>query len=430
MLPQWMIEKKRDGLHLTTEEIQTFIRGYTDGTIPDYQMAALAMAIYFRGMSPRETADLTIAMMESGTVIDPTRIPGRKVDKHSTGGIGDKISIPLAPLVAACGAKVPMISGRGLGITGGTLDKLESIHGYRVNLSEKEFFNTLQQCGCSLIGQTDEICPADKKLYALRDVTATVPSIPLIVASIMSKKMAEGIDALVLDVKCGAGAFMKTRKDAQTLAKALVATGESLGRKTTALLTNMDQPLGRTVGNSLEIQESIDILNNNGPDDVRQLTLELAAHMLLSVNLFPDLDAARQRALTALADGSALHLFENMVQCHGGDLSQGLPRAQHTVPLEARQTGQVQEVNADLIGRAVLLLGAGRTQTTDTIDPAVGLSDLVKTGEEVRSGDPLCILHFNDHNKAKEALELLTDAFKITNKPVTPPELIYEIIRH
>ncbi|MDH3981475.1 MAG: thymidine phosphorylase, partial [Kiritimatiellaceae bacterium] len=252
MLPQWIIEKKRDGAELDTKDIRDFIAGYTEGTIPDYQMSALAMAIYFKGMTPRETTDLTLAMMESGKVINPNHIAGSKVDKHSTGGIGDKISIPLAPLVAACGAVVPMISGRGLGITGGTLDKLESISNYRVGLAETEFFQTLKTVGCSMIGQTAEIAPADKKLYALRDVTATVPSIPLIVSSIMSKKMAEGIDALVLDVKCGSGAFMKNIEDARLLAQGLVDTGAAMGKKVTALLTDMNQPLGRSVGNALE----------------------------------------------------------------------------------------------------------------------------------------------------------------------------------
>ncbi|MCK4564634.1 MAG: thymidine phosphorylase, partial [Verrucomicrobia bacterium] len=328
MIPQWIIEKKRDGIELGTKEIRAFIAGYTDGSIPDYQMSALAMAIYFNGMNARETADLTVAMMESGSVIDPARIPGVKVDKHSTGGIGDKISIPLAPLVASCGATVPMISGRGLGITGGTLDKLESITGYRVGLSETEFFQTLQTCGCSMIGQTAEIAPADKKLYALRDVTATVPSIPLIVSSIMSKKMAEGIDALVLDVKCGSGAFMGNIKDARKLARALVDTGTAMGKKVVALITDMNQPLGRTVGNALEIQESLDILNDTGPADTRLLTLELAKHMLI-VGRVPSPGGAAAK----LQDGSALSTFRQMVACHGGDLDAKLPIAKNQAPL-------------------------------------------------------------------------------------------------
>ena len=422
MLPQWIIEKKRDGAELDTEEIRSFIEGYTDGSIPDYQMSALAMAIYFKGMTARETADLTIAMMESGSVIDPARIPGTKVDKHSTGGIGDKISIPLAPLVASCGATVPMISGRGLGITGGTLDKLESIPGYRTGLSEEEYFQTLETCGCSMIGQTAEIAPADKKLYALRDVTATVPSIPLIVSSIMSKKMAEGIDALVLDVKCGSGAFMKSLKEARLLAQALVDTGTAMGKKTVALITDMNQPLGRTVGNALEIRESLDILNGMGPADSQGLTLELATRMLAVAGIANPGPAAK------LQDGSTLSTFRKMVACHGGDLDAGLPTAEKQIPLPAPKSGYISKSDADAIGRASLLLGAGRAKTTDTIDPAVGISDLKKIGEPIEAGEPLCIIHSNGHEDEARLSELLASAFEISSDPVEPPPLILEII--
>ena len=423
MLPQWIIEKKRDGAELGTEEIRAFIAGYTDGSIPDYQMSALAMAVYFQGMTARETADLTVAMMESGTVIDPHRIPGTKVDKHSTGGIGDKISIPLAPLVAACGATVPMISGRGLGITGGTLDKLESIPGYRTGLSEQEFFQTLETCGCSMIGQTAEIAPADKKLYALRDVTATVPSIPLIVSSIMSKKMAEGIDALVLDVKCGSGAFMKTLEEARQLAQALVDTGTAMGKKVIALITDMNQPLGRTVGNALEIQESLDILNGNGPDDIRSLTLELAESML-TVAEIQDLAIEEK-----LQDGSALTTFRNMVACHGGNPDATLPMAGKQIPLPSPKSGFVSKADADAIGRASLLLGAGRTKTTDTIDPAVGLSDLKKIGERIEQGEPLCIIHSNGHEDEVQLFQLLEASFGISEEPVESQPLILEEVK-
>ncbi len=428
MLPQWIIEKKRDGAELGTQEIRAFIEGYTDGSIPDYQMSALAMAIYFKGMTPRETADLTVAMMESGNVIDPARIPGTKVDKHSTGGIGDKISIPLAPLVAACGAIVPMISGRGLGITGGTLDKLESIPGYRTGLSEEEYFKTLETCGCSMIGQTAEIAPADKKLYALRDVTATVPSIPLIVSSIMSKKMAEGIDALVLDVKCGSGAFMKSLKEARLLAQALVDTGRAMGKKTVALITDMNQPLGRTVGNALEIQESIDILNGIGPADSQSLTIELATRMLAVAA--PNLRGGSGVSDPALhmKDGSALSTFRKMVACHGGDLDAGLPVAEKQIPLPAPKSGYVSKADANAIGRASLLLGAGRAKTTDAIDPAVGLSDLKKIGERIEEGEPLCIVHSNGHEDASRLSELLESAFEISSEPVKSPPLILETI--
>ena len=440
MLSQWIIEKKRDGAELASEEIHDFINGYTKGDIPDYQMSALAMAIYFSGMTPRETADLTRTMMESGKVIDPARLPGTKVDKHSTGGIGDKISIPLAPLVAACGVTVPMISGRGLGITGGTLDKLESIPGYRVDLSEEQFIQTLETCGCSMIGQTAEIAPADKKLYALRDVTATVPSIPLIVSSILSKKLAEGIDALVLDVKCGSGAFMKTLDDARQLAQALVDTGTAMGKKVIALITDMNQPLGRTVGNALEVRESLDILNGKGPADVRFLTLELARQML-TVAEVRDLGggSSRDHVVTwngthvadpalHLADGSALAKFHEMVACHGGDLDAVRPEAKNQTPLLSPKAGYVSRADAEAIGRASLLLGAGRAKTDDTIDPAVGISDLKKIGEAVEKGEPLCIIHSNGREDDAELIEQLNAAFDVSESPNEPKELIYEII--
>jgi pyrimidine-nucleoside phosphorylase len=422
MLPQWIIEKKRDGAELGTEEIRAFIAGYTAGSIPDYQMSALAMAIYFRGMTPRETADLTVAMMESGKVIDPARLPGTKVDKHSTGGIGDKISIPLAPLAAACGATVPMISGRGLGITGGTLDKLEAIPGYRTGLSETEFFQTLETCGCSMIGQTAEIAPADKKLYALRDVTATVPSIPLIVSSIMSKKLAEGIDALVLDVKCGSGAFMESLIEARQLAQGLVDVGRAMGKKVVALITDMNQPLGRTVGNALEIQESLDILNGNGPEDVRFLTFELAKHMLAVAGITdPGISEKLQ-------NGSALSTFRQMVACHGGDLTAGLPNAGNQIPLPAQKSGYVSKADAEAIGRVSLLLGAGRAKTSDSIDPAVGISDLKKIGEHVEAGEPLCVVHSNGHENETELFQTVEAAFEISSTPVEPPPLLLETI--
>jgi pyrimidine-nucleoside phosphorylase len=422
MLPQWIIEKKRDGAELSTAEINNFIAGYTSGAIPDYQMSALAMTIFFNGMTPRETADLTLAMMNSGKVIDPSNIPGAKVDKHSTGGIGDKISIPLAPLVAACGATVPMISGRGLGITGGTLDKLESIPGYRVRLSEKEFFQTLETCGCSMIGQTAEIAPADKKLYALRDVTATVPSIPLIVSSIISKKMAEGIDALVLDVKCGTGAFMKNITDARKLAHALVDTGAAMGKKVVALITNMNQPLGHTIGNALEIRESLDILRGKGPADSQGLTLKLAQRMLDLAGI------PTGNPLQALENGTALQLFHKMVNCHGGNLDAALPVAKNQIPLPSPASGFIAKADAEALGRASLLLGAGRTKTTDAIDPAVGLSNLRKIGDPIEKGEPLCILHSNTHEEKSQLFQTLEAAFSISSSPVAPPPLILEEI--
>jgi len=293
MLPQWILEKKRDGSELSKEEIHFLIEGFTNGSIPDYQMAAFAMAVYFKGMTPRETAALTLEMMNSGDVIDPASLPGIKADKHSTGGIGDKISLILAPLAAACGLTVPMISGRGLGITGGTLNKLEAIPGYRTDLSKEDFFQTLEKVGCSIIGQTAQLAPADKKLYALRDVTGTVPSIPLITASIMSKKLAEGIDALVLDVKWGKGAFMKTQKQARELAQTMVDVGTQMNKKVRAIITDMNTPLGRTAGNALEVQECLEVLNGGGPDDLRELTIELTAHMLELSGKVPNLGKRR-----------------------------------------------------------------------------------------------------------------------------------------
>ena len=421
MLPQWIIEKKRDGKELSEAEIRNFVLGYTKGDIPDYQMSALAMAIYFNGMNPRETAALTLAMMESGKVIDPASIQGVKVDKHSTGGIGDKTSIPLAPLVAACGATVPMISGRGLGITGGTLDKLESIPGYRVDLDETMFFNALETCGCSMIGQTAEIAPADRKLYALRDVTATVPSIPLIVSSIMSKKLAEGIDALVLDVKCGSGAFMKTIEDARLLARGLVDTGKAMGKKVVALITSMDQPLGRNVGNALEIRESLDILHGKGPTDSQGLVLELAKQMLTLVDIQTD-------PLEKLHEGSAMEKFEAMVAAHGGDLSKKLPEAEQQISLSASRSGYVSRADAETIGRVCLLLGAGRIKTTDAIDHAVGISNLKKIGEWIDEGAPLCTMHANAQGDPKQLASMLGAAFDIDTNPIEPKEPIHEII--
>ncbi len=429
MLPQWIIEKKRDGAALSEQEISDFIAGYSAGSIPDYQMAALAMAIYFRGMTPAETAALTRAMMESGEIIDPARLPGVKVDKHSTGGIGDKISLPLAPLAAACGVTVPMISGRGLGITGGTLDKLESISGYNASLSIDEFIHTLNTCGCSIIGQTASLAPADKKLYALRDVTATVPSIPLITASIMSKKMAEGIDALVLDVKFGRGAFMSTIDEARQLAGALVQTGTEMGRKVTALLTDMNQPLGRTAGNALEVQESVETLQGNGPEDVTRLTLTLAAHMIQLAGIRDSLDDARELATEKLHSGAALERWREMVILQGGNPDAPLPVAPVQTPLAAPQTGFITAVDADKVGRAALLLGAGREKTTDPIDHSAGIADLLKVGASVKTGAPLCTLHTGKEERLPEAIGLLQSAFAFSQTAPEPTPLIQEIIR-
>jgi pyrimidine-nucleoside phosphorylase len=431
MLPQWIIEKKRNGEALSAEELAFFVSGYTCGEIPDYQMSALAMAIYFRGMTPAETADLTRVMMNSGDLVDTSSIAKPKVDKHSTGGIGDKISIPLAPLVAACGVVVPMISGRGLGITGGTLDKLESIPGYRTDLDVAAFLATLRDCGCSLIGQTEQLVPADRKLYALRDVTATVPSIPLIVASIMSKKLAEGIDGLVLDVKCGCGAFMRTREDARALANALADVARAMGKRVSVFITAMDQPLGRSVGNALEIAESLDILSGKGPADSTELTLMLGAEMLRLAGVVGDDKAAMSLLLDGIASGAALRTFKAMVARHGGDLRtldhpERLPSAPLRHSCTAPVGGFVKEVNAEKIGQACLLLGAGRMKTTDTIDHGAGFSGLAKIGEKVSKGAPLAVLHAATEERLAAATPLVESAFVIVPHPVSAPPLILE----
>lgn len=431
MLPQWIIERKRDGHALSEEEIRFFINGYSRGEIPDYQMAALAMAIYFKGMTPKETAILTDAMMRSGDLVDTSSIPLPKADKHSTGGIGDKVSLVLAPLAACCGVAVPMISGRGLGITGGTLDKLESIPGYQTNLSDAEFLDVVRDVGCSIIGQTKQLAPADKKLYALRDVTGTVPSIPLITASIMCKKLAEGIDALVLDVKCGKGAFMKTRKEARELALSMVRVGKAMGKEMAALITDMNQPLGRTAGNALEVIESIETLKGNGPRDLTELTFALAEEMLILGKVEKSRAAARKRLKAAIADGSALRKFRHMVERHGGDVRaidepSRLPRARLVVPFPAPATGYVAQADAESIGRACVVLGAGRTKTDDAVDFAVGVSELRKIGEPVRKGEPLLIIHANDKSRLDQAWELLKPAFRISKTKPRPPKLILE----
>jgi pyrimidine-nucleoside phosphorylase len=431
MLPQWIIEKKRDGHALTDEEIRFFIGAYARGDLPDYQMAALAMAIFFRGMTPKETAVLTDAMMRSGTIVDTSTIKKPKVDKHSTGGIGDKVSLVLAPLVASCGLAVPMISGRGLGITGGTLDKLESIPGYRTNLSDAEFLAIVREAGCSIIGQTQQLAPADKKLYALRDVTGTVASIPLITASIMCKKLAEGIDALVLDVKCGKGAFMRTIKDARALARSMVRVGRAMGKGMAALITDMNQPLGRAAGNAVEVIESIETLQGRGPADLTELTLALAAEMLLLGKAAKSKALARKKAETALRDGSALRAFRRMVELHGGDVRviddpARLPRARFIEPLPAPTAGYILQADAERIGKACVVLGAGRTRTDEAVDFAVGVSAMRKIGETVRKGEPLLMIHANDERRLEEARALLKSAYRVGKTRPRPPRLILE----
>ena len=434
MVPQWIIEKKRDGLELDPAEIRDFIHDYTTGAIPDYQMAAMAMAIYFRGMTPVETAALTDAMMHSGAMVDTSSIPLPKVDKHSTGGIGDKVSLILAPLAAAAGLAVPMISGRGLGITGGTLDKLESIRGFNVNLTEAQFIDTLLKCGVAMIGQTGEIAPADKKLYALRDVTATVPSIPLITASIMCKKMAEGIDSLVLDVKCGSGAFMKTIDDARTLARSMVRVGKAMDKNVVALVDDMNQPLGRTAGNALEVRESIECLRGlHAGEDLMDVTLALTAEMLVMAGKSPDPDAARATLLALIDSGAAFQKFREMAALQGADLAviddpTLLPTAAIQRPYPSPSAGYLSGVDADSIGRAVLVLGGNRRKTDDVIDYAVGTADLAKIGDRVEPGTPLVTLHATSEEALQAALPYIEKAFTFSPTPVSPRPRILERI--
>jgi pyrimidine-nucleoside phosphorylase/thymidine phosphorylase len=428
-----VIQRKRDGLALAPAEIAGFIEGYTRGSIPDYQASAFAMAVYFKGMTPAETVALTRAMMETGEVLDLSELPGPKVDKHSTGGVGDKTSLILAPLAAACGLFVPMISGRGLGHTGGTLDKLESIPGFRVGLTLHEFRAVLRKARLGLIGQTPEIAPADRKLYALRDVTSTVESRPLIAASIMSKKMAEGIDALVLDVKTGDGAFMKSFEDSQALARTMVEIGRGMGKKVAALITGMDQPLGRAVGNALEVVESVETLRGRGPRDLEDLSVELAAWMLSLGGAAPSLDAARDRVREALASGAGLAKFREVIELQGGDPQvcedpARLPRARETVDLPAPAPGRVASIACRSVGHAAMLLGAGRETVDSRIDPAVGLVLHKKVGDPVEKGEPLATLHVNDRGRLDESLGLLREAFRVAPQGPAPGPLVRAVL--
>jgi pyrimidine-nucleoside phosphorylase len=413
---------KRDGRPLSREEIGSFVSGVTDGTLPDYQASALLMAIVLRGMNADETAWLTDAMVHSGVRVDLGDVPGVKVDKHSTGGVGDKTSLILAPLAAACGVPVPMMSGRGLGHTGGTLDKLESIPGFRVNLTLAEMKAALARTGCAMIGQTSQIAPADKKLYALRDVTGTVESIPLISASIMSKKIAEGIDALVLDVKSGSGAFMKTEADSRRLAESLVSIGNASGVKTEAIITAMDVPLGRSIGNALEIVECFEVLKGRGPDDLIEISTELAARMLVLGRITSDHDDARRRIARAIESGDGLERFRQIIDVQGGDPRvvddyQRLPQVRDCRMVTASRSGYLARLDAELLGRASVALGAGRNRVEDPVDPAVGIIVKARPGDEVRSGDPILEIHFRDRDTLDAALVLASRAIVIEEQP-------------
>ena len=431
MVPQWIIEKKRDGGHISEADIRELIDLYSKGEIPDYQMSAFLMAVYFKGMSFDEVTALTDAMMRSGDVLDFSNYGSLSVDKHSTGGVGDKLSIPLAPLVAAVGVVVPMISGRGLGITGGTLDKLESIPGYNTQLTTEQFQDVLAKVGCSIIGQTARLAPADKKLYALRDVTGTVPSIPLISASIMSKKLAEGAAGLVLDVKCGRGAFMKSMDDARTLAKAMQAIGLGMGRNIVALLTNMDSPLGEKIGNTLEIEESIDVLKGKGPADIRELTMALAVEMVLLAKLAETPEEAKAKLEAALESGAALQKFREMVIAQGGDARiiddySLMPQAPVKLDVCADASGYVETIDADAIGRMVLLLGGGRRQVTDSINYGVGISNLIKLGTGVKPGDRLMTIHAASEAEGKALISSARDAVTLVENKPSERTLIFE----
>jgi pyrimidine-nucleoside phosphorylase len=429
-----IILSKRDGRSLTRDEIRFVIDGVTAGTLPDYQTSALLMAILLRGMTPDETAWLTDAMVHSGIRVDLADIPGVKVDKHSTGGVGDKTSLILAPLAAACGVPVPMMSGRGLGHTGGTLDKLESIPGFRVNLSLDEMKAALAQAGCAMIGQTAQIAPADKKLYALRDVTGTVESIPLISASIMSKKIAEGIDALVLDVKTGSGAFMKTEADSRRLAESLVSIGNASGVKTEAIITAMEAPLGNAVGNALEVAECIEVLKGGGPPDLIEVSIELTARMLVLGGVARDRAEGDRQAKEAIRSGAGLERFRRIIEIQGGDPAvvddvSRLPHVAGRHVVAADRGGFVTRLDAELVGRASVALGAGRDRVEDPVDPAVGILVRARPGDAVRAGDPILELHYRDRGRLETAAQLTGQAFTIDDQRPAARRLIVAEVR-
>ena len=430
-----VIRKKREGRELSREEIEAIVLGYTHGEIPDYQAAAWLMAGFLRSFTTAETAALTDVMLRSGEVLDLSDFPAAKIDKHSTGGVGDKTSLVLAPVAAAGGLIVPMISGRGLGHTGGTLDKLESIPGFNVNLSVAEFRRVLHTCGCAMIGQTAEIAPADRKLYALRDVTSTVESPYLICASIMSKKLAEGIDGLVLDVKTGSGAFMKKEEHAVFLAELMVETGERMGKKMMALITDMDQPLGGYVGNALEVQEVLEVLQGRGPRDLRELCSELAGSMFFLGGRTRRVAEGRKLSDQLIASGQALEKFREMVRLQGGDVAavddaKRLPLAQHGMDICSVSSGFVNSIQCESVGTACVMLGGGRERKEDSVDPSVGIVLHKKVADHVETGEPLCTVYYNSEDRAKQARQLLEAAFRISHaRPVNLPPLVHRVIK-
>ena len=426
-----LIEKKQAGLALSQEEINFLIAGYTDGTIPDYQMSALAMAIYFQGMTEEEASYLTMAMVKSGDEIDLSAIHGVKVDKHSTGGVGDTTTLVLAPLVAACGVPVAKMSGRGLGHTGGTTDKLEAIPGFSVTLLPQDFIDHVNRYKIAVVGQSGNLTPADKKLYALRDVTGTVQSIPLIASSIMSKKIAAGADAIVLDVKTGEGAFMKTLADAEALAHTMVKIGHQVGRKTLAVISDMSQPLGYMIGNALEVKEAIQTLQGQGPEDLTELCLVLGGQMLLAANRVASLEEGKALLQEQIDSGRALEVFKTFLANQGGDTRivdnpDLLPQARYQIPLLAQSSGVVSQWVADEVGVAAMMLGAGRETKEDIIDPAVGIELCAKVGDPIQEGQPLAILHSNRED-VSEVLARLSAAISSADSAQVP-ELIRKVI--
>ena len=429
-----VIRKKRDGVELSRDEIESLVNGYTRDDIPDYQVSAWLMAVVLRGLTRAETAALTDAMLRSGEVLDLSSLRAKKVDKHSTGGVGDKTSLVLAPLAAAAGIAVPMISGRGLGHTGGTLDKLEAIPGFNVNLPVSEFRRVLETCGCAMIGQTAEIAPADRKLYALRDVTGTVESPYLICASIMSKKLAEGIDALVLDVKTGSGAFMKSEKDAAFLAELMVETGERMGKQVVALITDMDQPLGCMIGNALEVVEVVEVLRGEGPEDLRQLCLELAGWMLHLGGVSGSVAEGKQKSEKLIASGNALNKFRQMVELQGGDPRtiddpKKLPQAHSTMTISNTRSGYVASLQCEQIGTACVVLGGGRERKEDSVDPTVGIVLHKKVGDAVLPGESLATIYYNAEALATRARQLLEASYQIADSPAhNKRPLIHRVI--
>lgn len=427
-----IIEKKRDGYELTTEEIQFFIKGYTDGTIPDYQASALLMAIYFQGMNHRERKDLTMAMVHSGDQVDLSKIEGIKVDKHSTGGVGDTTTLVLGPLVASVGVPVAKMSGRGLGHTGGTIDKLESFPGFHVELTKDEFIQLVNEQKIAVVGQSGNLTPADKKLYALRDVTGTVNSIPLIASSIMSKKIAAGADCIVLDVKVGSGAFMKNVADAKELAETMVEIGNSVGRKTMAVISDMDQPLGFAIGNALEVKEAIATLKGTGPQDLTELCLTLGSQMVYLAKKAESVDEARQMLISAIQSGKALEKMKSFITSQGGDVAyiddpEKLPQAKYKIELPAKASGWIEKMMADKIGLAAMQLGAGRETKESKIDLAVGIVLNKKVGDLIEQGESILTIYSNSEN-IEEVKNLLYHSIKISHSKISPPPLIHEII--